>query len=164
VFGEGGSDAKIMFIGEAPGRTENATGRPFVGRSGKLLRAMIQAIGVEEKDFYIANIVKDRPSNNRPPEPDEIEQCVKFLKKQIEIIQPKLLVLLGKTAVKGLLPTLSGNSMESLRTSSKNGGFIQYQNVPCFVTYHPSAILRNPVNKSSYREDFIHIQNVFNGL
>jgi len=152
-----------MFIGEGPGRTEDQTGRPFVGRSGKLLRGMIQAIGMGENDFYIANIVKDRPPNNRPPEPEEIEQCVKFLRKQIEIIQPKLLVLLGKTAVRGLLPSVSGNSMESLRISSKNIGFLQYNNVGAFVTYHPSAILRNPLRKPEYKEDFMFIKGFFNG-
>ena len=158
VFGEGSPDAVIMFIGEAPGRDEQLSGRPFVGRSGKLLRSMISAIDIPDNHHYIANIIKDRPPNNRPPEQEEIEICVKYLNKQIEIITPKLLVLLGKTAVKGLCPTLAHLSMETLRLQSKNLGMINYQNIPAIVTYHPSALLRTPWRKVGAAEDFKFLQ------
>jgi DNA polymerase len=160
VFGEGSPDAKIMFIGEAPGQTEDQTGRPFVGRSGQLLRKMIQAIGLISGDYYIANILKDRPPNNRKPLKDEIDACSKFLKKQIEIIQPSLLVLLGHTAVAGLIPEYAAVSITSLRNETKKIGALSYCNIPGLVTYHPSALLRNPEWKSLAAEDFRFIEEL----
>jgi DNA polymerase len=161
VFGDGSADALVVFIGESPGRTEAQQGLPFVGRSGKLLRAMIAAIGISPKDFYIANIIKDRPPNNRPPEKEEIQACVKFLKKQIEIIDPKFLVLLGKTAVKGLCPEFAALKVENLREYSKTIGFMSYAGIPAIVTYHPSALLRDPNKKCAASEDFKFIQNLY---
>jgi uracil-DNA glycosylase family 4 len=159
VFGEGNIDAQVMFIGEAPGASENETGRPFVGRSGKLLRAMIQAIGLSNKCF-IANICKCQPPNNRPPEDEEIETCVKFLNKQIEIIAPQLLVLLGRTAVKGLVPGYKTVPLDVLRRNFKEG-IIFYNNVPALITYHPSALLRDPSKKIGAAEDFRFLQKKF---
>ena len=151
VFGDGFADARVMFIGEAPGRDEDLQGVPFVGRSGQLLRKMIQVIGLKQEDFYIANILKDRPPNNRTPSQDEIGKCIRFLHKQIEIIQPKLLVLLGKTAVNGILPEHKKMSMAELRLRSEG---LAFQGVPVRVTYHPSALLRNPNWKPLAAEDF----------
>jgi uracil-DNA glycosylase family 4 len=116
VFGEGNPNAIVMFVGEGPGKEEQETGRPFVGRCGKLLRDMIRAIEIPEEHHYIANVVKDRPPGNRPPENEEIEACSKFLKKQIEIINPKVLVLLGRTAVKALMPNEANTPIGTLRT------------------------------------------------
>jgi uracil-DNA glycosylase len=161
VFGEGSLQARIMFVGEAPGKEERATGRPFVGRSGKLLRSMIAAIDIPETDYFIANIIKDRPPNNRPPEKEEIESCVKFLKKQIEIISPQMLMFLGKTAIKGLCPNLSHMSVEMLRSQSKSLGMINYQEIPVLVTYHPSALLRTPWRKVGAAEDFRFLQSTY---
>lgn len=158
VFGEGGIYATVMFVGEGPGAEEQKAGRPFVGRSGKLLRDMIRAIGISEGGHYIANVVKDRPPNNRPPEPEEIACCSKFLKKQIGIIQPKLIVLLGKTAVKGLCPDKEKESIDKLRSLK---GFLHYEGIPVVVTYHPSALLRTPWRKTAAREDFLFIQQVY---
>jgi uracil-DNA glycosylase len=159
VFGEGNIDAQVMFIGEGPGASEDETGRPFVGRSGKLLRAMIQAIDLSEKCF-IANIVKCRPPNNRPPEDEEIGTCVKFLNKQIEIISPKLLVLLGRTAVKGLIPEYKATPLDILRRNSKEGS-VFYEGVPALIMYHPSALLRDPSKKIGTAEDFRFLQKKF---
>jgi DNA polymerase len=161
VVGEGSLDAHIMFIGEAPGREEQRTGRPFVGRSGKLLRQMISAIGIPDTDYFIGNIVKDRPPNNRPPEKEEIEACVKFLRKQIEIIEPKILVFLGKTAVKGLCPNLAHLSVEILRQQSKSLGMVNYMDIPAVVTYHPSALLRTPYRKVGAAEDFQFLESIY---
>ena len=159
VFGEGNVNAIVMFIGEAPGKDEDLSGRPFVGRSGKLLRAMIQAIGLMDRCF-IANIVRCRPPNNRPPEPEEIESCVKFLDKQIEIISPQLLVLLGRTAVKGLVPEHKAVPLDVLRAASKEGSLL-YKGIPALVTYHPSALLRDPSRKVGSAEDFRYLQKKF---
>lgn len=164
VFGEGSVDAQIMFVGEGPGKEEDKTGVPFVGRSGKLLRKMIKAIELEEKYYYIANIVKCRPPNNRIPETEEIKMCIKFLKKQIEIIEPTLIVLLGKTAVMGLCPAFTTYSVEKLRSMTKSLGMVTYEDIPVMVTYHPSALLRAAWRKEGAKEDFIFLKNVFNDL
>lgn len=164
VFGEGSLEALIMFIGEGPGKRENELGRPFVGRSGQLLRKMLLAIGIDPIiDCYIGNIVKCRPPNNRAPEKEEIETCIKYLRKQIEIISPKLLVFLGKTAIKGLCPYYAGFNMESLRMMSK-GFDIKYENVPVIVTYHPAALLYIKERRKGASEDFKFIQDVYKKL
>jgi len=159
VFGEGNPDSLIMAIGEGPGKDEDEQGRPFVGRSGQLLRKMLLAIGLDPiKDVFIANTVKCRPPNNRPPKKDEIENCIKYLRKQIEIIQPKLILLLGKSAVKSICPNSAKESMEKLRIVSKSLGMLSYEEVPVLVTYHPSALLRTQWRKVGAKEDFKFIQ------
>lgn len=158
VFGEGSLDPKIMCIGEAPGRTENETGRPFIGRSGQLLRKLLTAIEINiETDVFISNILHCWPPNNRIPESEEIQSCIKFLQKQIEILQPKMLLFLGKTAVKGLLPDEYRYPMAVLRSNSKTGNY-NYQNIPVFITYHPSALLMDPSKKVMVREDFLFLK------
>jgi len=161
VFGEGSPTALVMFIGEAPGKEEDLTGRPFVGRSGTLLRNMIQAIGLNTSDeVYIANVLKDRPPLNRDPRPEEVDPCIKFLKKQIEIIQPHLLVLLGRFAFKGILPEYVGFSISRMRELSTELGKLMYNDIPVVVTYHPSALLRNPGYKPCWKQDFTLIRSL----
>ena len=159
VFGEGNPDAPLMFIGEAPGAEENSSGRPFVGRAGKLLRKLISAIGMAPEDEYIANILKCRPPGNRTPEREEIGACLPYLRKQIEIIQPKMLVLLGKTAVTGLIPEYAGWGMNSLREKSKET-MIRFSGIPVMITYHPSAILRRKEWKKYAAEDFHYLEQI----
>jgi DNA polymerase len=160
VFGEGNPDPKFMSIAEAPGRDEDLSGRPFVGRSGQLYRKLLGAIDLDpEKDVYMCNILKCRPPNNRVPEQEEIDQCIKFLQKQIEIISPKLLLFLGKTAVKGLLPDYAKISVNTLRSDSKMGKF-SYQNIPVIITYHPSALLMDPSKRPCAAEDFAYLKSV----
>jgi uracil-DNA glycosylase family 4 len=160
VFGEGNIDCRVMFIAEAPGRTEDEQGRPLIGRAGTLLRNLIRAIDFKVEDVYLCNIIKCRPPNNRPPEDEEIETCIKFLDKQIEIISPQLLILLGRTAVKGLVPEHKEVLLDTLRRNSKEG-LIFYNNIPILVTYHPSALLRDPSKKISVAEDFKFLQKKF---
>lgn len=163
VFGEGNVDCKLMFIAEAPGRTEDLRGRPLIGRAGTLLRKMIQAIEIDVGTVYLANICKCRPPNNRPPESEEIESCIKFLNKQIEIINPKMIVLLGRTAVKAILPEYKTTALDALRDISKIGSTV-YKNIPVLVTYHPSALLREPFRKVKAKEDFIYLQGKYHNL
>jgi DNA polymerase len=163
VFGDGSPNAKIMFVGEAPGAEEDQQGLPFVGRSGKLLRKLIAAINLPPEHYYIANILKDRPPNNRPPTPMEIKGCLPILEKQIEIISPKILVLLGKTAVTGIIPEQAEVPMGMLRKESMNGS-MSFKGIPVFITYHPSAILRQPSLKSPYVEDFNYIKGIVKTL
>jgi uracil-DNA glycosylase len=156
VFGVGNPEADVMFIGEAPGADEDAQGEPFVGRAGQLLTRIIQAMGFAREDVYIANVLKCRPdmppgsSGNRPPTPDEMQTCLPYLAQQIEIVQPKVLVALGATAVEGLLGTRG--TMRDLR-----GRWHSYQDTPLMITYHPSYLLRNqsPSEKRKVWDDML---------
>jgi DNA polymerase len=145
VFGVGNVDAELMFIGEAPGADEDRIGEPFVGRAGQLLTKIITAMGLTRDDVYIANVLKCRPDmppgapGNRPPSPNEMATCLPYLTQQIEIIQPKVLVALGATAVEGLLEMRT--SMGRLR-----GRWHSYRETPLMITYHPSYLLRNQSN------------------
>lgn len=141
VFGEGSPTARLMFVGEAPGADEDATGRPFVGRAGALLNDMItKGMGLERSEVYIANVLKSRPPENRNPLPDEIAHCLPYLERQVEIIQPQFLCLLGKIAASALLET-------ALPISKLRGKWHRYRGIPTIVTYHPSYLLRNPAGK-----------------
>ena len=146
VFGDGNPDADLMFIGEAPGHDEDVQGIPFVGRAGQLLTRIIKAIEFDRSEVYIANINKCRPPNNRAPMPDEMARCVPFLLKQIEIIEPKVICLLGATAVRGLLGIKQG--ITRLR-----GRFIEWRGILVMPTYHPAYLLRNPAGKRDVWED-----------
>jgi DNA polymerase len=146
VFGEGNSEAEIMFIGEAPGYNEDVQGRPFVGDAGKLLDKILAAMGFDRSDVYIANIIKCRPPNNRAPLPEEIMCCYPHLLRQIEIIQPKVIVPLGYVAAKTLLKTK--DSMSAIR-----GKFFSFSNIPVLPTFHPAYLLRNPADKKKVWED-----------
>jgi uracil-DNA glycosylase family 4 len=136
VFGVGNPEAELVFVGEGPGEDEDLQGIPFVGRAGQLLTKMIEnGMGIPRKDVYICNVVKCRPPGNRDPEPDEINACEPFLKKQLEIIQPKVIVGLGRFAVQTLLSTKTP-------ISRLRGKWHKYQGIPFMPTYHPSYILR----------------------
>lgn len=147
VFGEGNPDARLVFVGEGPGRDEDAQGRPFVGRAGQLLTRIIKAMNLEREDVYICNVVKCRPPQNRNPEPDEVESCEPFLVKQIRSINPEVIVALGSVAT-GLLLKLKNFKMGQLR-----GTFHEYEGAKLMVTYHPAALLRNQAFKKPVWED-----------
>jgi len=146
VFGDGNTKARLVFVGEGPGRDEDMQGKPFVGRSGKLLTKIIEAMGLKREDVYICNVVKCRPPDNRTPEPDEMSTCEQFLFKQIRFIKPEVIVCLGATAAKSVLKTK--DSLGSLR-----GKFHMYSGTKLMVTYHPAALLRNPNFKKPAWED-----------
>lgn len=141
VVGEGNPDAAIMFIGEAPGREEDLQARPFVGDAGMLLTRLIEKMGFRREEVYIANIVKCRPPMNRDPETDEIESCRGFVEKQIEIINPKVIISLGRISAL----TLIGN--EKLKITAIRGNFFDYKGIPLMPTFHPAYLIRNPKDK-----------------
>jgi DNA polymerase len=136
VFGEGDPDADILFVGEGPGAEEDVQGRPFVGRSGQLLTQIIEDVGLRREQVFIANIIKCRPPGNRDPLPNEIEACEPYLRAQIELIQPRIIITLGRFAAH----TLTG---ETTSITRMRGQFYQYQNVKLMPTLHPAAVLRN---------------------
>jgi DNA polymerase len=147
VFGVGDERADWLFVGEGPGAEEDARGEPFVGQAGRLLDNMLAAIGLRRgHDVYIANVVKCRPPGNRVPEPGEAGECEPFLLRQIALIQPRLIVALGKTAASNLLHTEA--SVASLR-----GRLHKFQGLPLLVTYHPAYLLRNLPDKAKAWED-----------
>lgn len=135
VFGSGHPDAELMFIGEGPGANEDRQGLPFVGRAGELLTKIIQAIDLTRDQVYIANVVKCRPPNNRDPQADEVDACRGYLERQIDLIRPKVLVVLGKVAAQTLLGTNS--SLKAMRDQ-----WWSVRGVETRVTYHPAALLR----------------------
>jgi DNA polymerase len=137
VPGEGNPKAPMVFVGEGPGQTEDATGRPFVGRAGELLTDILKAIGLAREDVFICNVVKCRPPQNRKPLPEEMAACMAYLEAQIALITPKVIVALGATAAEALLATR--RSLADLR-----GKVHSYRGIPLVVTYHPAALLRNP--------------------
>jgi len=148
VFGCGDSRAEWLFIGEAPGQNEDLQGLPFVGRAGKLLDAMIAALGMKREQVFIANVLKCRPPGNRDPLPREIEQCERYLHRQLEIIQPKVIVALGRIAAQALLKTAEPLGRLRGRAHQYGAG-----NIPLVATYHPAYLLRSPQEKSKAWED-----------
>jgi uracil-DNA glycosylase family 4 len=146
VFGVGNPRAELMFIGEGPGADEDQQGEPFVGRAGQLLNKMIEAMGLKRSDVYISNVVKCRPPGNRTPERDECETCMPFLVRQVEAINPKVIVALGAVAAKNLLQMNS--SMGEMRSRSYD-----FRGAKLFVTYHPAYLLRDPRQKSEAWKD-----------
>jgi uracil-DNA glycosylase len=146
VFGDGNPKAELVFVGEGPGADEDAQGLPFVGRAGKLLTQMIEAMGLERKDVYICNVVKCRPPENRTPEEDEIITCSPFLLRQLEVISPKVVVCLGAVAFKTLLKTNRG-------ISQYRGQWLEYRSSKLLATYHPAYLLRNPSAKGEVWKD-----------
>lgn len=145
VFGKGNPRARLVFIGEAPGRDEDLQGIPFVGRAGKLLDELLEESGFSWDEAYICNILKCRPPGNRDPLAEEIELCEPYLRRQLEIIDPAVIVALGRIAAQTLLKT--GATLGNLRKNPH-----KYRNVPLFITYHPAFILRN----NNYREQLVN--------
>jgi len=146
VFGEGPPDSNLMFVGEGPGRDEDLSGRPFVGRAGQLLNKIIEAMGYQRDQVFIANVVKCRPPGNRTPLPDEMAACSPILRRQIEAVDPKVIVVLGSTALK----FFAGSSASIMRM---RGRFIEWENRVLMPTFHPAYILRNPRAKRDVWED-----------
>jgi DNA polymerase len=146
VFGVGNPKAQLVFVGEGPGADEDEQGEPFVGRAGKLLTQMIEAMGLKRDDVYICNVVKCRPPENRTPEPDEIATCSPYLFRQLEAIHPKVIVCLGSVAAKTLLNTNA--SMGKLRQQ-----WFDYRGIKLLATYHPAYCLRNPPSKADVWKD-----------
>ncbi|MGH7794127.1 MAG: uracil-DNA glycosylase [Candidatus Binatia bacterium] len=147
VFGVGNPNARLMFVGEGPGRDEDLQGEPFVGRAGQLLNDIItKGMGFKREDVYIANVVKCRPPDNRNPEPDEVAACEPFLKKQIDLVRPEILVALGKFAVQTLLQS-------KLPISKLRGTWHRYHGIKLMPTFHPAYLLRNPGDKKLVWED-----------
>ena len=141
VFGEGNSNARLMFIGEAPGREEDQQGRPFVGDAGMVLTRLINKMGFQREDVYIANIVKCRPPLNRDPEPDEIGICRSFIERQIDIISPEVIMSLGRISTMTLADDMK------LRITAVRGKFMSYKGIPVMPTFHPAYLIRNPKDK-----------------
>ncbi|MGB9667570.1 MAG: uracil-DNA glycosylase [Thermosulfidibacteraceae bacterium] len=159
VFGEGNPNAKIMFIGEAPGREEDEQGRPFVGQAGQHLTKLIEFIGLKREEVYIANVLKCRPPNNRNPLPQEIEACKDFLFRQISIINPKIICTLGTFSTQLLL---LNNRIQITRV---RGNLLKgWKNYMVFPTFHPSYLLRNPGSKKTAIEDFKKIKEILEEL
>jgi len=146
VLGEGNPNAKLMFIGEAPGADEDKLGRPFVGRAGKLLTSIIKSLGYKREEFYIANVNKCRPPGNRTPTPWEQEACFPFLEKQIEIINPDVLCLLGAAAARAFLH-------RNVAITKERGQIINWKNKKLILTFHPAYVLRNPSAETILSED-----------
>jgi DNA polymerase len=146
VFGDGNPKAELVFVGEGPGADEDAQGLPFVGRAGKLLTQMIEAMGLQRKDVYICNVVKCRPPENRQPEEDEVNICSPFLLRQIDAIAPKVIVCLGAVAAKTLLETNRG-------ISQFRGQWLDFRGKKLLATYHPAYLLRNPNAKGEVWKD-----------
>jgi uracil-DNA glycosylase len=146
VFGDGNPRAQLVFVGEGPGADEDMQGLPFVGRAGKLLTQMIEAMGLQRADVYICNVVKCRPPENRAPEPDEVATCSPYLLRQIDVIQPKVIVCLGAVAAKTLLETTRG-------ISQFRGQWLEWRGHKLMATYHPAYLLRNPPAKADVWKD-----------
>ena len=146
VYGVGNPSADLMFIGEAPGHDEDLQGKPFVGRAGQLLTDIIKAMKLTRDDVYIANVIKCRPPENRNPEPDELESCRPYIRRQVEIIQPKVIVTLGRFALQSLTEKAYG-------ISSVRGQWLDYNGVKVMPTYHPAYLLRTPSAKKDVWAD-----------
>ena len=146
VFGDGSPKAQLVFVGEGPGADEDMQGLPFVGRAGKLLTQMIEAMGLQRSDVYICNVVKCRPPENRAPERDEVAACSPFLFRQIDLVAPKVIVCLGSIAAQTILETTRG-------ISQFRGQWLEFRGRKLMATYHPAYLLRNPSAKSEVWKD-----------
>jgi DNA polymerase len=152
-FGVGNPQARLMFVGEAPGEDEDKQGEPFVGRAGQLLTKIIEAIGMTREQVYIANVIKCRPPGNRNPEPDEVDTCEPFLFRQIAIVQPTIVVALGKFAAQSLLRTTE--PITRLR-----GRVFEFRGASLIPTFHPAYLLRNPPAKREVWEDMKKVRDL----
>ncbi len=146
VFGVGNKTAQWLFIGEAPGAEEDRKGEPFVGAAGQLLNAMLFAIGLKRQEIYISNVLKCRPPNNRDPQGIEVERCEPYLLRQIELLNPKIIIAMGRFAAHSLLKT-------DMALGKLRGKPLTYHGIPLIVTYHPAYLLRNPIDKRKAWED-----------
>lgn len=155
VPGEGPSDAKLVFIGEAPGNQEDKTGRPFVGRAGRLLDSLFAEINIDRNTVFITSVIKCHPPDNRLPKSDELDICVRsWMEKQIELIDPEVIVLLGRVALKSMV--------NKTQVKEYAGQIVRKNNKKFFVTYHPAAALRDPKIKEKLEKDFFMLKNIMN--
>ena len=152
VFGMGNADAELMFVGEAPGANEDAEGRPFVGRAGQLLNKIIEAIGMKREDVFIGNVNRCRPANNRTPVASEAAICKPFLLREIAIVRPDVIVVLGNTAMKNLLDTKEG-------ITKVRGQFQDYKGIKVMPTFHPAYLLRDPSKKRETWDDMKKVRD-----
>ena len=157
VFGTGNKSADLMFIGEGPGADEDIQGIPFVGKAGKLMNQAFHGIGIERDDVYIANIVKCRPPMNRNPEQDEITACLNYLRNQVMLVKPKIVVLLGNVALKTIL------GKEYSITASR-GKWIEKKGIRYMPTFHPAALLRDETKKISFWKDLKEVKRALDGV
>ena len=151
VFGEGNKQADIMFIGEGPGADEDMQGLPFVGKAGKLMNMAFEGLGIDRKKVYIANIVKCRPPSNRTPEADEAKACLNYLRNQVILVKPKIIVLLGSTALKNILGNEYG-------ITSSRGKWVERKGIYYMPTFHPAALLRDDTKKINFWQDLKEVQ------
>ena len=157
VFGTGNPEANLMFVGESPGADEDAQGEPFVGAAGQLLTKMIKAMGYERSEVYICNIIKCRPPQNRNPEPDEIEACEQFLRKQIAIVQPRVIVALGKFAAHFLCS-------DDTPITRLRGNLRTFHEIPVMPTYHPAFLLRDESRKGEAWSDLKQVMGMLKNM
>ena len=157
VFGVGNKNAKLMFVGEAPGESEDLSGVPFVGAAGKLFDKYLSAIGLSRDEVYIANILKCRPPKNRDPEPSEEEACIGFLREQTKLISPKLIVCLGRVSAKRLIK-------EDFKITKEHGVWFKKGPFRMCAVYHPSALLRDFTKREDTLKDMIDIKKVYDSL
>lgn len=151
VFGRGNENAPLLFIGEAPGANEDATGLPFVGAAGKLLDKYLEAVGISTDDYYIANILKCRPPENRDPLPSEQDACIDYLRRQVKAISPKIIVCLGRIAAMRLIKP-------DFKITAEHGKLFTKGNMTICAVYHPAALLRDPRKKEDMLEDMKKIK------
>lgn len=152
VFGVGNEKADIMFIGEGPGGDEDRLGEPFVGKAGQLMNKAFDIVGIKREEIYIANVVKCRPPNNRDPEEDEIKACMDFLRNQVMIIKPKIIVLLGRTALQNILG-------KEYKITAVRGNWIEKKGIMYLPTWHPAALLRDETKKIEFLRDLKELVN-----
>lgn len=156
VVGVGNPKADVMFIGEGPGENEDLQGEPFVGRGGKLLDKMLLAVDLDRnKNIYIANIVKCRPPHNRDPKPEEQDMCIDWLRNQVKLINPKIIVCLGRIAAAKIIKP-------DIKITREHGNFFKKGNILMMAMYHPAAILRNPNQKPEAFDDFLKLRDMIN--
>lgn len=152
VFGTGAKDAEVMFIGEGPGEQEDLKGEPFVGRAGQLLDKMLLAVGLDRTKIYIANMVKCRPPQNRDPLPEEQDRCIKWLRGQVKLMRPKIIVCLGRISGMRLIKP-------DLKITREHGQWIDRGGIAMMATLHPAALLRNPGQKPEAFKDYLSLRD-----
>lgn len=152
VFGVGNTNSNVMFIGEGPGADEDAQGIPFVGKAGKLMDNAFDIVGINREEIYIANIVKCRPPNNRDPQDDEIDACINYLRNQVMIIKPRIIVLLGRIALQNILG-------KEYKITSSRGIWIEKKGILYMPTWHPAALLRDETKKIDFIIDLKEVMN-----
>lgn len=157
VFGVGNENADIMFIGEGPGADEDTQGIPFVGKAGQLMNKAFDVVGIEREEVYIANIVKCRPPNNRDPEQDEVLSCINYLRNQVMIVKPKIIVLLGRISLQNILG-------KEYKITASRGKWVEKKGILYMPTWHPAALLRDETKKIDFIRDLKEVINKLNDM